>query len=236
MKKIFALVIISMICCLSVFAGDVAAFCDLGFSSDNNTYIFAQYGRTDKNFNAFAEIYTVDIEKNDFVSGGVFKATDKTGKTGKELFSNLKDKANSFLSKYNVKPITPDSVLYVRVAAAGPSTDMIVFKDFEHSTVDNPISYNVRLMPLYEGNGNSTQSSFYIVVERKDVDGKLLSRQVIGNPDIKRKGVINYTIDQIFTTPDGKGIVFLVAKTISNKSDISIRFMVETAKLNPIEK
>ena len=234
MKKILGFVIISLICCVSVFAGDVAAFCDLGFSSDNNTYIFAQYGRTDKDFHAFAEIYTVDVAKNDYVSGGIFKDSDKTGKTGAELFAVLKEKANPFLSKYNVKPVTPDSVLYVRVAAAGPATDMIVFKDFEHSTEEKQVYYNVRLMPLYEGKGLSAQSSFYIVVERKDENEKLLSRQVIGNPDIKRKGVTGYTIDKIVTSPDGNGIVFLVSKTVETKAGVSVRYMVETAKLNQL--
>lgn len=237
MKKLLVAVIASLVCCCSVFAGDAAAFVDLGFSSDNGTYIFGQYGKTDKTFQAFAEIYTVDVADNDFVSGGVFRMTDKTGKTGADLFNELQKKHSAFVAKYNVRPIDSDSLLYVRGDASGASTDAIVFKDFENSSETRPIFYNIRLMPLYEGKGSNTKSSFYIILEKTTSDGEIVSRQVVGNPEIKRNGVTGYTIDRIFTSPDGKGIVFLVEKTVSDKTGISIRYMVETATLvSPVEK
>ena len=65
MKKhlVGGLFIISAI--FGAYAGDSAVLVDNGFSSDGNYYIFGQYGRTDKNFQSWAEIFTVDIEKND---------------------------------------------------------------------------------------------------------------------------------------------------------------------------
>ena len=57
---------------LSLYAGDAAVFQDIGFSDDGTTYIFGQYGKTDKNYEAWAEIYTVDVAKNDYVKGEVF--------------------------------------------------------------------------------------------------------------------------------------------------------------------
>ena len=45
------------------FAGDAAAFKDIGFSSDGKIYVFGQYGKTDVAFEPYAEIYTIDVEK-----------------------------------------------------------------------------------------------------------------------------------------------------------------------------
>ncbi|MBO5137554.1 MAG: DUF2259 domain-containing protein [Spirochaetaceae bacterium] len=231
MKKFLVAFTTLFACCYALFAGDAAAFVDLGFSSSNDVYVFGQYGKTDKDFHAYAEIYTVDVAKNDFVPKGVFRVTDTTGKSGAELFNELKTKrAASFLSSYQLTTIPPESLLYV-ASSTKPSGNEIMFKDYENSTKDKTIFYDVRLMPLYEGKGSNTMSSFYIVMEKKDTEGNILSRNVIGNPEIKRKGVTSYAIDKIFTTPDGKGIVFLVEKTVTDSTGISIRYMVETAEL-----
>ncbi len=53
------------------FAGDAAAFSDIGFSEDGRTYIFGEYGKTDLSFQAYAEIYAVDVAEfyDDAVEG-----------------------------------------------------------------------------------------------------------------------------------------------------------------------
>lgn len=222
-----------------LFAGDAAAFVDFGFSADGKTYIFGQYGKTDKDFKGYAEIYTVDIKKNDFVVNGVFKTTDKTGKSGSEVFSQLKNKHKSFLDQYKLCPVEADSLLYVRDEPTKSSSSEIRFKDFESSTPAEDVYFTVKLVPMYEGRGTSTQSSFYIVTEKRTASGALLSRFVVGNPEIKRKGVTGYAIDKIYTSPDGKGFVFVVEKTVEDATGVSIRYMVETivppvaAKVSP---
>lgn len=213
---------------VSLFAGDAAAFVDLGFSADGKTYIFGQYGKTDKDFKGYAEIYTVDVKENDFVSNGVFKTTDNTGKSGSEVFSQLKDKQKSFLGKYKLSPVDADSILYVRDDFTKSGTSEIKFKDFESSTPTEDVYFSVKLVPMYEGKGAATRSSFYIVTEKKTSNGTLLSRFVAGNPEIKRKGVTGYAIDKIFTSPDGKGFVFVIEKTVEDSTGVSIRYMVET--------
>ena len=73
MKRI---VLAGLIFVCSVFmlsAGDVASFVDLGFSEDGKSYVFGQYGRTDKKFQGWAEIFQVDIAKNDYVDKGIFR-------------------------------------------------------------------------------------------------------------------------------------------------------------------
>jgi len=230
MKKLLGM-IFAILTTYFLFAGDAAAFVDLGFSDDCKTYVFGQYGKTDKNFQAYSEIFCVDVEKNDFIDNGIFHASDKSGRTGKEVFEELKTKQSWFLNKYKLKSVLAESVLYIRSDSKKSTTDEILFKDYESSSKDNEIFYAIRLMPLYEGNGATTKSSFYIVLEKRLRDGSMISRKVIGNPAIKRKGVTNYAIDKIFLSPDGNGIVFLVEKTVSDSTGISIRYMVETAKI-----
>ena len=226
MRKLLGTVFACVLCGTFVFAGDAAAFVDLGFSTDNQTYVFGQYGKTDKSFQAYAEIYTVDMKKNDFVSNGVFKNTGSNAVTGKELFSELVSRNKSFLSAYTLHPVRPESVLYIREDDSKNPAEEIVFKDFSNPAAS--VFYHVRLVPLYEGTGSKTKSSFYIVAEKKQENGTLLARFVAGNPDIKRDGVTGYTIDQIFAAPDGSGIVFVVEKTVADSTGISIRYMVET--------
>ena len=72
------------------FAGDAAAFKDIGFSDDGKIYVFGQYGMTDVKFRPYAEIYAVDVAKNEYIPGGVFKKIEaKSEKNGKEVYDNL---------------------------------------------------------------------------------------------------------------------------------------------------
>ena len=66
MKKIVLAVLALLVGSVNLFAGDVATFVDCGFSADGKYYVFGQYGKTDKEFQGWADIYQVDIEKNDY--------------------------------------------------------------------------------------------------------------------------------------------------------------------------
>ena len=82
------------------------------------------------------------------------------------------------------------------------------------------------------GAGENAKSSFYILMEKLDENGSVVSRQKIGSPDIVRKGVTSYKIEKILCNKSGDGIVFIVAKTMEDKTGILIRYMAETAKLS----
>ncbi len=43
-------------------AGDVASFVDKGFSEDGKYYVFGQYGKTDKKYQGYAEIYQPKLD------------------------------------------------------------------------------------------------------------------------------------------------------------------------------
>ena len=126
------------------FAGDAAAFVDLGLSEDGRTYVFAEYGKTDKTFQGYAEIYCVDIEKNDWIDGEVFRTNPSAAtakKSGREVYEELLKKSSWVLKKYNLKKADADNLLFTREIPS--STGEIVFKDFEVSSPERSIYYHV---------------------------------------------------------------------------------------------
>ncbi len=213
-----------------IFAGDAAAFVDEGFSSDGKTYVFGQYGSTDKNWQGYAEIYTVDIDDNDYVDGGVFitRASSATsGKNGKTLYDALSEKHSSYLNRFSLQTVGINNVLYLKSASKDP-LEKIVIQDFEVDTKDSSPTYHITLTPWFSGKNASSQSSFFITVEKYSDKNVLLGKQVIGNPEIKRKGVIGYQIEKIIRSPDGQSFIFVVEKTVADQNGNSIRYMVET--------
>ena len=233
MKKLLLSGIIFFAAAFLTFAGDAAAFVDLGLSNDGKTYVFAEYGKTDRNFQGYAEIYTVDIAKNDFIDGGVFRTSPSAStasKSGKKVYEELYSKASWYLKRYNLKPVDADNLLYVRDESKTSDSE-IVFKDFEGSTADKSIYYHIKLEKNVIGNGANLKSSFFIALEKQDENGHVISRNVVGSPDIKRKLVTDYTIDRIFSDKSGRNLVFVVEKKLTDSNGISIRYMVETIRL-----
>lgn len=217
------------------FAGDSAVLVDNGFSADGNYYIFGQYGKIDKKFQGWAEIYTVDVLKNDYVDNEVYRVKPSAvtfDKTGKEVYESLAGKNYLSIKKYNCAQNSPEQILYIREEEKKAGTDEIEFKDFISSVSDDQAYYKVVLVPTVSGEGINVKSSFYIDIEKLDSKGTVLASQKIGNPGITRKGVKNYKIERIVCDKTGKKLVFIVEKTMEDKTGINIRYMIETAMLN----
>lgn len=234
MKKILLSCVAFLFCAMLLSAGDVATFVDKGFSDDGKYYVFGQYGRTDKKYQGWAEIYQVEIAKNDFVDGGVFKIKPTAvtaDKTGLEVYESLEAKSYYHMKPLNCQVAGPDQVLYICDDASKTGTDKIVFKDFLGSTADDPKYFNIQLVPTISGYGQNVKSSFYIMVEKKDKDGNLISRTQVGSPDVVRKGVNNYKIERIMCDKNQKNFIFVVEKTIEDETGVSIRYMVEAASI-----
>lgn len=230
MKKInFAAIFLTF--AISVLnAGDVAVFVDKGFSGDGKSYVFGQYGRTDKKFQGWAEIIQVDLASNDYADGGFFsiKPTSVTAdKTGSEVFESLEAKSYYHLKNLDLKKANPDHVLYVCEDGNKKGTDKISFKDFRNSLLEDSVSYSIQLVPTYEGKGMNSSSSFYINVEKKDSEGNTIGTVKVGNPEIKRKGVTGYKIEKIFCDEACRNLVFVVEKMVEDSNGISVRYMIE---------
>lgn len=229
MKKGFVASLVFLTAGIS-FAGDAAAFKDIGFSSDGKTYIFGQYGKTDVKFQPYAEIYTIDVAKNEYVPGGVFKnLDDKSDRSGSQVYEDLYARHYLDIKNYGCKNAVADDILYILEDGVKKGTDEIMFKNYGGTSTDEQVSYAVRLVPTYRGSGANCLSSFYIDLSI-GTDGAS-KKYKVGSPDIKRKGVVNYKIVRIFRSSDKSSLVFVVEKTVEDSSGLSIRYMVETVKL-----
>lgn len=235
MKKLMVCGMLGIFAAFASFAGDSAVLVDNGFSADGNYYIFGQYGKIDKKFQGWAEIYTVDVLKNDYVDNEVYRVKPSAvtfDKTGKEVYESLAGKNYLSIKKYNCAQNSPEQILYIREEEKKAGTDEIEFKDFISSVSDDQAYYKVVLVPTVSGEGINVKSSFYINLEKLDSKGAVLASQKIGNPGITRKGVKNYKIERIVCDKTGKKLVFIVEKTMEDKTGINIRYMIETARLN----
>ena len=214
------------------FAGDAAAFKDIGFSSDGKIYVFGQYGKTDVKYQPYAEIYTIDVEKNEYVPGGVYKnLEDNSLRSGSQVYEDLLAKHFLDLKKYNCKSASVDDVIYVLESESKKGVDEIEFKNYGDDGESSRLTYNVRLVPTFYGRGKDLRSSFYIDVNVRDNGGNCVQSYTVGSPDIKRKGVSAYKIVRIFRKKAKSGLVFVVEKTVEDSTGTSIRYMVETVKL-----
>ena len=214
------------------FAGDAAAFKDIGFSSDGKIYVFGQYGKTDVAFEPYAEIYTIDVEKNEYVPGGVYKTFEKNSlRSGSQVYEDLLAKRFLDLKKYNCKASLPDDVLYVLESEKKAGVDEIEFKNYGDSESSSRLTYKVRLVPTFNGRGKDCRSSFYIDLNVCDENGSSSRSYKVGSPDIKRKGVCGYKIVRIFRDAARSSLIFVVEKTVEDSTGSSIRYMVETVKV-----
>ena len=213
------------------FPGDAAHFVDEGFSKDGSVYVFGQYGKTDKTYNSYAEIYTVDVEKNAFIPSGVFKIAPGKGdsdESGLQAYERLSAKSFLSLKKYELKKNSADNLLYVCEDESKKGTDIIEFTDFEVSTVENPVKWNIKLIPTVTGKGANVSSSFYIDVKKIDHSGNVIKEFTVGSPSVVRKGICGYKIEKIIRDSSKNNLVFIVEKTVQEKDGFSFRYMVET--------
>lgn len=226
MRK-FPIILVCILLSSALFAGDIANFNNLGFSQDGNRFVFAQYGVTDAEFYGFADIYCVDVAKNDFIPGGVFSVApsrNTAGKDGLSLFTDLKNSSARYFLQLGVEQSRQGRSIYV-LSENGSSVSTINFRDYETER-----DYSIRLNALAEGTGKNLSSSFYINLEITDKDGKTQKRTV-GLPGFKRKGVSGYRIRRIITDDSGKSLVFVIEKEMPAANGTSVRYMVETLKL-----
>lgn len=234
MKKILAACGGFLIFTAGLFAGDVASFVDKGFSEDGKTYVFAQYGRTDKKYQGWAEIYQVNIEKNAYVPGGVFRTKPSAvtaDKHGISVFEALEAKSFYYFKNLKLQKADPDHVLYICDEPGKSGTDTIEFTDFRNSNVENPTMFHVQLVPTVIGKGKKIKSSFYINVEKRDGQGNVISSYKVGSPDITRDGISGYKIERIMCDNSEKNFIFVVEKIMEDDAGVSVRYMVEAAEI-----
>ena len=221
MKKTVFLVLL-FLNIVAIYAGDIANFVNLGFSKDGSKFAFGIHGVKDKTYQAYANIYLIDANTNDFLENGVFK-TSPTKATysldSKTVFLDLQHRATPYLKKYGIIQEREGRPIYSQTEKTKDDSTLM-FRDFE--TGDE---YTI---VLHSKSVSNTQSSFHITCDVINTNGNKRSYNV-GHPDIVRTGTKSYSIKKIII--EGSTLVFIIEKKELEKGGDSVRFMAEVIKL-----
>ena len=204
-------------------AGDEARFLTLGWSPDYRYYAFAQYGVEDGSGFPYAQIYLVDVPKNDFVSGGVLKRRlEDEGdylRSGVNVLLSLRLEADSLFRVLGIR----DDVPYVQLVA--PATGLRDSVSWRY-----PAGGTISLVCRQRSQGRAwefnVKSAFHLELTL-NANPPLL----IGNSRRFRKGVIRYGIDRVLSDPQQSVYVIVIKKQELGFEGPSIRYMVETVRV-----
>ena len=216
-----------------LWAGDTASFVDLGFSPDGKVYMFAQYGVESRTLKPWADLFIVDVPKNNFVSGGRVSYTHDTpvvsGQDGSGALYRLIAQNAAMAERYGVNYCFQGQPLFIALENEPPigayGQSRIEFRDFESGA-----SYYASLVSDVEGSGQGLKSSFYITVERISRDGSKKTYRV-GNPQLKRPLISSYNIRKVIIAPRDGSMIFLIEMFKLEGSSLNVRYMVEALRL-----
>lgn len=209
-------------------ANDVAHFTNLGFSPDSRVFMFAQYGIDTGSGAPYAEIYTVDVPANSFVSGGVERATYSTvvspGQDGRSALFTLLPSVSDMVERYRINHISQGRLIYLFVNGEEPRSQ-IEFRDFESGN-----RYSIVLVQESRGSGESGSAAFYLDVAVTLDNGRRIEHRV-GRPGYFRDGVNSYVIRQALLAPDDRSLVVVIERVTDTDGGERVRYMVETVRL-----
>lgn len=232
MKAIAAAVLLTL-GATSLWAGDVAVFKNLGFSQDSRYFQFAEYGIDANTQNPWVSTYTVDVIKNDFVKGGVARSSFPVGVTLgddglKALLAHL-EKYGPARAQWKLDYLQQGRPIYFRVTGESTTQDYDNLQVLDYKTGRQ---YTASLKKTLTPHGSAMTSSFFISLDVKDKAGTSLGSYKVGNPQIVRQGVQNYTIVQMILTPNERNLIFVIEKEENDQQGgLNLRTMVETVTL-----
>ena len=229
-KRIFSVFVVTVFLGLSgLWAGDTASFVDLGFSPDGKTYMFAQYGVQSGTLKPWADLFVVDVTRNNFVPGGrlsyIHDRPVVSGQDGSGAFYRVLTQNASIAERYKVDFCFQGQPLYITLDSGEPATLPIEFRDFEIGA-----SYKAALVSNVEGSGTSLKSAFYINLERTARDGSKKT-YTVGTPQLMRPLVASYRIRKVMIAPSDGSMIFVIEMRTQEGGSTNIRYMVEALRL-----
>jgi predicted secreted protein len=231
LRKTFLLAaFIPLIALSPLWAGDAASFVDLGFSPDGRIYMFAQYGVRSGTLQPWADLFVVDVPRNNFVSGGRISYTHDSpvlaGQDGSGALYRIIARNAAMAEQYGVSFLRQGQPLYIALDNdPPPSGEAIEFRDFESGN-----SYHASLVPYVEGSGENLKSSFYINLENTPRNGARRT-YTVGTPQLKRPLIAAYRIKKVMIAPHDGSIIFVIEMKRQTAGGYDIRYMVEAARL-----
>ena len=209
-------------------AGDTASFVDLGFSQDGSAYMFAQYGVTFDVLTPWAELFIVDVERNNFVPEGRISYTHDrpidAGQDGSGALYRVIARNAGLIERYQLAYTNQGQPLYITLGEGSAEGMSIAFRDFVAG-----ISYRATLIEKAIGSGRNIRSSFYITLESADSDGEV-KNFTIGTPQLERPSVLSYRIKKALIAPSGNSLIFVIEMKRHAENGHDIRYMVEALR------
>ena len=212
-----------LICPGLLLSGDIAEFVSLGWSDNYNYYAFGQYGVQDGSGFPYAEIYVLDVAKNEFVKNGSFNnrvETDTTSLTGLQMLVNLRQQVDSLFAKYDISELKSFKILFP-VSNEQQKTASFSLKNGKE------LRLNLAQKSRGEIHEYTSESAFHV-----EINSGEKTKCTIGNINRFRRGVINYNINRVLSDPGEKHFVVVIQKQMLGFEGPSIRYMVEAAKLD----
>lgn len=227
-KKVLLLYILfSFIFGSLAFSGELSNFEILGFNDNLTNFAFAEYGINSR-VQPYANIFIIDIARNEFLPNGVFKDVYSTSTSIEEngkaaLFAEILKASNS-LKSYNIDPLNQGNLIYILLDSEDTG-DSFSFTDYETG-----YSYDIKLIQDIQGTGVSARGAFHIQLGINK-NGQYINK-TIGTQGYYRDGVALYKIRSIYSTSDNNSLVFVIEKTSYDADgESNIHYMVETASL-----
>ncbi len=224
--RAFLIVILFTVCGV-LFAGDIAAFQNLGFSQDAKYFMFAQYGAAEKTSLPYAEVFVVDVAANRFVPGGMEKTTYNNpiepGVDGQGALFNLLADSADLKKRWGINHTLTGRLVYILLDGAEPKSQL-EFRDFQDKK-----KYRITLVQSSSGSGSEVKSSFHLLVTVEEESGRF-SSHTVGLPDYWRKGVRRYRIKQVLLAPDDRSVIMVIEREEQDSTGLNIRYMVETLR------
>lgn len=203
----------------TTYAGDKADFVTIGWSQDYNYYAFAQYGEQDGSGFPYAEMYFVDVAKNEFVSDGVFQETwedvDDPAAIGLNVLFALLNQSDSLRNSLGIEFNRVGQIVFMS-SQAFVDTARFHIQDDEMEII---------CCQRQEGSVDefNVRAAFDLQIHK---NGQFIRR--IGNPNRWRQYVIRYGIDQVISNENGSAIIVVMREEELGFEGASIRYMVET--------
>ncbi|MDR1585813.1 MAG: DUF2259 domain-containing protein, partial [Treponema sp.] len=192
--------------------------------------MFAQYGVQVNTLKPWADLFVVDVPRNNFVEGGkisyVHDGPVLAGQDGSGALYRLISKNAALAEQNRVNYLNQGQPLYVALDGDPlASGETIEYRNFENGT-----SFRASLVPYVEGAGQSLKSSFYINLESTSSSGAR-STYTVGTPQLKRPLVASYRIKKVMTAPRDGSMIFVIEMKKQAEGGYDIRYMVEAIKL-----
>lgn len=228
-------------------AGDFAEFRALGFSESGQYYAFAQMGIHDGSGFPYAELWVIDVQKNEQVATSAIELTDdKDVETGSAESALKKAIEAAKLERFSLK------------VNENPGSDLLVHLPTDHSNFTNSL---FSVSPAIEGGASGIAEKYEVRLETTDTTpaikdmptdfgpAKMLKLSIAGIEEASgtlqilqedkrlpksRAYPLAYQVRRVTTCKDG--IVVIVSYTSPGFEGPDVRYMAISGKFTPTQQ